>query len=341
MPTHTPHTPHTHYSLPLALDGREAHYEELFHSVFLPHYLASEEGWLEGVGGAKIHYRVFPCASEKASVVLLPGRTESHLKYAETLYDLNQAGYTVFTLDHRGQGFSQRLTTDPELGHVESFDDYVSDLRTLMREVVAKRAGPNLYFLAHSMGAAIASGYLLQDRPLLRGIVFSSPMLRIHFGSLPRRVVYALTRLRGALGQGQKSIIPERLNIDTYGSDLTRSEARLTHYRKLLRAHPEIRLGPPSNHWMRRAIEATDPLLMPRALHAFPAPVLLLEAGSDTVLHIEANRAFEGLGSWMLKASFPDAMHDLFIERDVVRKKALTVLFLFLQENAREEPHPA
>jgi lysophospholipase len=326
------------YALPLPLDGREAHYEALFRDVFLPHYQGSEEGWLEGVGGKRIHYRVFPCAEEKASVVLLPGRTESHIKYAETLFDLNQAGYTVFTLDHRGQGYSERLSSDPELGHVETFDDYVTDLRTFMREVVAQRAGPNLYFLAHSMGAAIASGYLLKDKPALRGIVFSSPMLRIHFGRIPRRIVYALTRLRGAFGHAQRSIVPERLDVDSYGADLTRSEARLAHYRRLLRENPGLRLGPPSNHWMRRAIEATDPLLMPRALHAFPAPVLLLEAGCDTVLRIDANRAFEGLGSWMLKATFPDAMHDLFIERDTVRKKALTVLFLFLQENAREEP---
>jgi lysophospholipase len=320
--------------LGVPLGDRSSRYAQLYSTHFLPHYQSGEVVSFVGHGGRRIHALAFPHPREVASLVLLPGRTESHHKYAETLFDLHQAGVSVYTLDHRGQGYSERLSKDSELGHVESFDDYVVDLAALMENVVAKRAGPDLFLMAHSMGAAIASSYVLRHSPPLRGIVFSSPMLRIRFGGLPNWLVHGMVRLRCALGWGERSVVNERLDVESYGADLTRCDVRLAHYRSLLRDHPTLRLGPPSNRWMLSALEATAPLLRPKALHKFTCPVLVLEAGADSVLDVSANRAFDGLGEWTLRARFPDAFHDLFIERDAIRKKALTILFLFLRENA-------
>lgn len=330
-------TSHWHNTLPVSLDDRERRFSGVHKEHFLPFYLASQQGTFTGKNDLVIDYRLFKHPDERASIVLLPGRTESHIKYAETIFDLYHAGFSVFTLDHRGQGFSGRLTQDSELGTVDSFDDYVADLHTFMTTVVATVQGQNLFFLGHSMGAAIGAMYIRMYQPPLRGVIFSSPMLRINLGAIPRVLVQAIVTLRCLLGLGNKPAMAStsKLDVETYGADLTRSSARLTHYRSLLRDNPNLRLGPPSNLWMRRAIEATNPLLAPAALHAIRVPVLLLEACADSVLRISANRRFEGIGSWMVRASFPDAYHDLFIETDEVRKKALTMMFLFLQENSK------
>ncbi|MGO8654096.1 alpha/beta fold hydrolase, partial [Rhizobium ruizarguesonis] len=74
------------------------------------------------------------------------GYGESFFKYREIVYDLWQEGYQVYILDHRGQGFSERLIRpnkaqelDPravkrvhDLGYVENFDDFVDDLKTFV-----------------------------------------------------------------------------------------------------------------------------------------------------------------------------------------------------------------
>ena len=320
----------------LDLDDRERRYPELYEQFFLPLYQSSREGTFSGVGKVPIHYRILHHPAEKGTIVLLPGRTESHLKYAETIYDLYHAGFSVFTLDHRGQGFSGRMTPDREVGYVDCFEDYVTDLHTFMTTIVEKEQGANLFFLAHSMGATIASLYILKYQPPLRGVVFSSPMLQIDLGNIPTDVVYAAVRLKCLLGLGQQYIVkPGKIDVDTYGADLTQSTARLTHYRSILRDNPLIRLGSPSNMWMRRSIESTRSLLEKNALLAIRCPLLLLEAAKDSVVRIKANQKFEGVSSWHVRASFPEAYHDLFIERDDVRKKALTMMFLFMLENSK------
>ena len=72
--------------------------------------------------GLKIDYMYYQQPNAKAQLVVSSGRTETYLLYMEVLYDFVLQGYNVFILDHRGQGLSQRLTDNPQIGHVEHFD---------------------------------------------------------------------------------------------------------------------------------------------------------------------------------------------------------------------------
>ena len=47
---------------------------------------------------------------EKPFIVIVPGRSESYLKYQELAFDLDIQGYDSVIIDHRGQGLSARLT---------------------------------------------------------------------------------------------------------------------------------------------------------------------------------------------------------------------------------------
>ena len=317
------------------LENRESHFSDLYSKYFLPIYESAVKSQFKGVDGINIDVRVLKNPNEIGSIVLLPGRTESHLKYAETIFDLYHSGFSIFTFDARGQGHSGRMLSNSEIGYVEHYDDYVADLHTFMTTIVEPQQGHNLYFLAHSMGAAIGALYILKYQPPLRGVIFSSPLLHINLGNAPYPLIYAFIRAKCFLGLSKKFVqFPGNINVDTYGSDLTRSAARLTQYRSVLRIHPELRLGMPSNNWIRRSIEATAFLLKDRNLKNIKYPLLLLEAGDDSVLDVTANRSFEGFGSWMIKASFPGAFHDLFIERDDIRTKALRMMYLFMKETA-------
>ena len=61
----------------------------------------------------ELAYRCIEHPTPLGFVVISSGRTESLLKYDETVYDLHSAGYSVFIHDHRGQGLSGSTTGVP------------------------------------------------------------------------------------------------------------------------------------------------------------------------------------------------------------------------------------
>ena len=114
------------------------------------------------------------------TIVIANGRGEFIEKYTEVIGELNALGLDVWTLDWRGQGLSSRLTTNPQMGFVASFDDYISDLDLMMKGVVLERLrtrNPPI-LLGHSMGGNIAMRYVAAHRDvfgLAVVVFFSSP----------------------------------------------------------------------------------------------------------------------------------------------------------------------
>ena len=84
-------------------------------------------------GGVRIRVTSWS-AGDKGTVVLLPGRTECIEKYGRAAGDLLARGYSVITIDWRGQGLADRALTDPMKGHVNDFAEYQADLDALMAE---------------------------------------------------------------------------------------------------------------------------------------------------------------------------------------------------------------
>uniref|UniRef100_A0A0G4IBW4 Serine aminopeptidase S33 domain-containing protein n=1 Tax=Chromera velia CCMP2878 TaxID=1169474 RepID=A0A0G4IBW4_9ALVE len=92
----------------------------------------------------RIAYMIFPQYDStsgrlKEGVVLCPGWGESSVKYAETIRDLYDRGFSVYTLDHRSQGLSGRERVDfAQSTQVTNFCDYVEDLHRFVKSVVEK-----------------------------------------------------------------------------------------------------------------------------------------------------------------------------------------------------------
>ena len=90
--------------------------------------------------GATLRAARFPAAPDVAArgvCVLLNGQTEFIEKYFEVIDELRGRGYSVATMDWRGQGGSTRLTDDSRKSFVGDFSEYDEDLSTLMNWIVA------------------------------------------------------------------------------------------------------------------------------------------------------------------------------------------------------------
>lgn len=300
-----------------------------------------QSGRLEGEKKIGLHYRVFHPeggAPGKRAVVIASGRTESVLGYAELIHDLSRQGYTVYIHDHRGQGQSDRLVADdPDKGHVDAFDHYVKDLKTLVNEVVRPAQHDAVLLLAHSMGGAIASLYLQRYPGDFPAAALISPM---HEPLLPLLGTDA-TDLVCTAFQGLKKVLPPtdyapgqgRYNPPSFAkNDYTHSAVR---YAGKLSAYQEGHIGGPTNRWIQEACAASEKARADAG--KISVPVLLLQAGEDTAVRNEAQLEFckkvnaGNSGGRCEGLVVEKAYHSLFIEADTFRVPAMSRVLEFFK----------
>jgi alpha-beta hydrolase superfamily lysophospholipase len=131
------------------------------------------EGYLTGIGNAKLYWQGWLPNSQVTGVLLLcHGAGEHSGRYGNVVDTLTPDGWAVYGLDHRGHGRSSG-----ERVHVERFSDWVDDFDRFRREVVSRHPGVPVFVLGHSLGGEIALAYALEHQEALRGLVLSAPFL--------------------------------------------------------------------------------------------------------------------------------------------------------------------
>lgn len=297
-----------------------------------------QHGEFKGRENLPIYYAKHEVPQEKGALIIVSGRGESCIKYAELIYDLRQAGFSIYILDHRGQGFSGRILADSLKGHVEHFDDYVTDLKTFIDTVVNAHSHPYRFILAHSMGGTVAAIYAARYIGDLDGLILSSPMLKISAGPMPQAVMVFMLRVFIYLGKGDAYIYGGGIfnpEAPFEGNNLTHSQARYEMNNTLRLSRPEIKLGAPTNQWTLEALEAAR---RARKLAAkIRIPVLLLEAKDDTVVDLSGLEKFHRLAENSVKISFNGAYHEILMERDDIRDKAKLRILEFLEQHSPVE----
>jgi lysophospholipase len=316
----------------LAFAVSENNLETDFETVILPFYKNQlQRGEFEGKGGVAISYAKLEIPDERGALVICSGRTESYIKYAEFMYDLRETGFSIYILDHRGQGFSGRMLDDPQKGHVERFEDYDADLKTFLDTVVNARDHAKRFILAHSMGGTIAVMYAVRHPEDLDGLILSSPMLEINTSPLPRIMASLIANtmtvvgMGGAYVPGGGSYKPDKPFEE---NDVTHSEARYTMARKLVSLHPQIAMGAPTNRWLRESLKAVRQARESAA--ELGVPVLALQAEMDVVTGPEVIDEFCGNVRDCARVVLTGARHEILMETDEIRDKALASILDFL-----------
>lgn len=120
-----------------------------------------------------------PTTGASAILVIVHGLRDHSARYDDFATGLAQRGFAVYALDHRGHGRS-----DGRGQMVDAFDDYVTDLDTLVAEARRREPGRPVFVLGHSMGGAIATLWVEMRQPQIAGLVLSAPALRHHVGDV-------------------------------------------------------------------------------------------------------------------------------------------------------------
>ena len=303
-------------------------------------------GQFNGVDGVIVAFAYCKqIKKDSESILLVPGRGESYLKYHDLAFNFFNRGYNVFIIDHRGQGYSQRLLKNKHKGYVKKFQDYVTDLAFFVDRIVIKDNQKKPYLIAHSMGGAIAARYM-QDHPnAIKSAVLSCPMLGFNTGLLPQKfaelLVSSLSALNNCLGTtpwyflGQHNYKVKEFT----DNNLTHSFTRYNDFVTLYKDNHAIQLGGVTSHWLLESVKAQKVIFA--NLDKLKTPIIVFNASADKIVCKRAQQKFCQVlhGKNPEKYSlanpviFKGAYHELFFEIDEYREQAISLSLDWFQQH--------
>ena len=312
----------------------EENYAERMRTEAEPYLRARlESGFAERVKGQPIYYEHYRADDPKGVIVLSHGFTESVTKFAESIYYMLQAGYEVWGVDHRGHGKSYRHNGNPFVVHIERFEDYVLDLKHLTETLVKPAAGAlPVYLYCHSMGGCIGAWTIEAYPDLFRKAVLSSPMLGLSFGKVPVPVVYAAASLKG-IGEKRKeplSPIDAFAEEPDFANSCDSSECRYLYYHTKRLAEKALQTTSPSINWGKQSVRACARVCSRRETAKIRIPVLLCQAGADTVVKNASQELFASRTPSCELYRVPGMKHELYMTDSPVLIPYWEKIFAFL-----------
>jgi len=291
-----------------------------------------------GVGSKTISFVKFGAeAGAKGCVVVSPGRSEPALKYIEVAQDLVRSGFSpVYAIDHRGQGFSERLLADKNKNHVEKFSDYADDFEIFVNDIVLQDPacrGHQMSLLAHSMGGAIATVYLENvgaNSPFQKAAM-SAPMLKIAYpgtrteDSVIRETWLACHTPFGPrcddFAPGKGPFLP---GTPFRGNSFTHSEARHGLTDMIHAKWNTVQVGGPTVQWVSEAAKADKELRREKNAARISVPLLILQAEHDSIVDNEGQNEFCSFVKSCRIEKIGGAYHEIPMESDSLRDQAIS-----------------
>jgi len=125
---------------------------------------------IEGASGLSIFFRSLrPKQEPRGVVVIVPGFNAHSGYYAWVAEQLVAAGLAVYAVDLRGRGNS-----DGERFYVNDFEDYVSDVASVVALAKSREPGLPVFLLGHSAGGVVSCLYTLEHQSEIAGLICES-----------------------------------------------------------------------------------------------------------------------------------------------------------------------
>ncbi len=293
-------------------------------------------GEFSGKNDVSIYYKHFrQPKDEKGAILISSGRTEAALKYKELIFDLYKLGYSVYIIDHRGQGLSGRMTEDREMGYVDNFQYYIDDMKMIFDSEIKNGNHQNVYLLAHSLGGTIGVSYLEQYPDDFDAAAFSSPMLGLDWYIGPLAALLSGKNPKYAPGQsGYSNDSTKFKNNDVTGSE-TRYYIKISENSKV----PESRLGGASVQWLHQSCKHIKKVF--KNIDKLETPVLIMSAENESVVNPKAYDKFvkkaEKHDKICILHQIQNAQHELLMEKDAQRTEAIESTLKFFEKYIKND----
>lgn len=155
------------------------------------------EQFITSKDGIKLYTKEWSIAQPKAIICLIHGFGEHINRYDHFADFFNKNGYAVVGMDNRGHG-----KTEGTRGHTPQYESYLDDIEVLMQSLEARYKGVPVFLYGHSMGGNLVLTYVLKRKPTIKGVIASSPWIRLAFEPKPFMIT---------LGKMMRSVYPSFL----------------------------------------------------------------------------------------------------------------------------------
>jgi acylglycerol lipase len=258
-----------------------------------------QEGFFEGVRGAKIYHQSWTPEGEcKAALLLVHGLAEHSGRYMNVVDHFVPLGYAIYGLDHLGHGKS-----DGTRVFVERFKDFHDTLEIFVSLLKVWQPGKPIFLLGHSMGGLIAPLFALDHQSDFAGLIISAPLSKVPDYISPM-VIF--------IGRVLSTILPKIGIQDIDSNYLSHDPAVVTAYDNdplVYRGKTTARLAAEMLAAMQRLQDNASKIALP-ALIMQGSEDKLVDADCATTLHA-------GIGSSdkTLKI-YPGFFHEIFNESE-------------------------
>ena len=156
----------------------------------------------------------------KAVIVLVHGMGEHSGRYKHVAKKLNENDFSVVAFDHFGHG-----KTTGKRGHNPSFEAVLESVSKTIEKAKALFPDAPIFLYGHSMGGNTVINYALKKKHDLKGIIATSPFLKLAFE--PPKIKLAVGKLfqkiAPSITMGNEldanDISREKIEVDKYIND--------------------------------------------------------------------------------------------------------------------------
>jgi len=238
-----------------------------------------EDGFFEGVRGAKIYYQCWlPDGDVHAVLLISHGLAEHSGRYMNVVNHFVPHGYAVYALDHYGHGRSEGRRV-----YVKGFTDFTDVLKIYLQMVRAWQPNTPIFLLGHSMGALISACFLLDHQSEFAGAILSGPSVVVPKGVsratiLMARILSRLAPKVALMGLDAEGVSRDPAVVRAYIDDPLVYTGKTT-----------ARLGYELVSAMQRVTAEASRITL---------PIMILQGGSDRLVDLNGARIlYDTVGS--------------------------------------------
>jgi len=213
-----------------------------------------------------------PDEKQKAAIALVHGLGEHSSRYEHVAKMLTDSGYSLTAFDLRGHGRSEGTR-----GHSPSYSALMDDISKNIALAQEHFPGFPVFLYGHSLGGNLSLYYSLTKKPLIKGVIVTSPGLGTAAPVPPVKL---------ALGKLLYNILPStQMDNGLDRSGLSRDPEVERVYSSDPLVHPKISA--------RLALDLINngKFLIDNAAD-FPLPLLLMQGSGDYIVNPRLTKAF-------------------------------------------------
>lgn len=298
--------------------------------------LATED-WFSGTDDKHIRYASWQSDldTENGTIIFLNGRAEFIEKYLSTYKVFSSNGMSVWTMDWRGQGLSERDLVDRHKGHIQSYDSYINDLKHFLNNIVKiNDLKGKTIIIAHSMGGHILLRYLSQYRISYPYIVLSCPLINLHQNNIfVQKMLHVLQNLGlhsnhiPGMSSANKECVDDQEKCTNY-KKYTHCLESWNVLQEIIKSYPSLLVEKPTIGWLHATLKSIEHLENASFDDFLSHRIRIISANNDQIVDNKSQERFAKKNRLVERDEIPNAGHEIFIEK----RKTQEIVYRIISE---------